>query len=305
MNIQPKTSGTEQLNETIRETNQTLREIITRLAGQPIFLFGIASMLLALVALIVTSSISSVPQLGFFPYALLVFGLLLTIFAVRSQIVSSKASPAPQATPSKVFHIEPVYVAPSIPESVVPMPSSILRAVRGGISIWVYLDPFGNGIRRLVNNRYILSHDTNSGLHTEDDRYLNVFSLSRGPKSYDPPEGHYWKIWITNGEGESWSAKYRDSIDLQVGWHHFLVRWDKGKPLIELLIDGLTVIEYPDYLNCWPTEYTTNLLIGTWTSGWKDHYVDTYLWRAQGIYTFPDDNWVAAERKNTPPEILK
>jgi hypothetical protein len=295
-NSEPKT-------EAIRETGQTLRDIVAQLSGHPIFLFGIASMILAIIGFTLTSFAPDIALLSWFPYALLIFGLILVFVAVVFE-QSNHAENTPDFYTSKLSYVEPAKVSVCDPHSVAPMPSQILKMPKGGISIWVYVNPFDQGIRHLVNNRYIISHDTNSGrekLVEGEGRYINVFSLARGPKYFHPPRNPDWKLWLTNAEGESWSASYIDSRDLSVGWHHFLIRWNHGKPLIELLIDGATVIHRSDYSKFWPTELSSNLLIGNWANRWDGHSVETHLWRAQPIYDFPDERWIMGELKNVPP----
>jgi hypothetical protein len=79
--------------EGVRQAGKTLQDIVAQLSGQPIFLFGIAAMLLAIVGIFATAFAQNIPQLALFPYTLLVFGLVLVIISYR---LASKPVTNPQ-----------------------------------------------------------------------------------------------------------------------------------------------------------------------------------------------------------------
>lgn len=68
-------------SEGIKQLGKLLSEIISNLKDYPVFLFGIASMLMAIVSIwiIAFASISLPESLNWFPYALLLFGILVII----------------------------------------------------------------------------------------------------------------------------------------------------------------------------------------------------------------------------------
>lgn len=300
------TNPPEQLNNTIKETGKTIREIIPLLKDQPAFLFGIAVMLLAILALIATLLFSGFPQLGWFPYALLIFGVVLIVANIYAAISQKTYSiEAPPGSP--IRYIEPVKVSFSEPHSATPMSANVLRQAKGGISVWVYVNPFGRGIRDLrKNHRYIISHDTNNRNMKEMNgrkRYINSFALMRGPRDWETPGDPNWKIELTNATGDIWKFYYPDSRGMTSGWHHYLIRWDHDRPLLEFLIDKEVLFSGDDYFPCWPNAYSDFMLIGGRNG--KEHFVETHLWRAQSIYGFPDDKWVASEISNIPPDIYR
>jgi hypothetical protein len=68
--------------ESIKQVGEVLKAIIAQLSGQPIFLFGIAAMSLAIIGLVATALVPNIAsQLTWFPYALLLFGLVLIALA--------------------------------------------------------------------------------------------------------------------------------------------------------------------------------------------------------------------------------
>ena len=89
--------------EVAKQIGQTLRDIIAQLKEHPISLFGIAVMLLAIVALVVLAIVPDIPQLKWFPYALLVFGLFMVLvpyfltpkqdITKESEIISTSGKP--------------------------------------------------------------------------------------------------------------------------------------------------------------------------------------------------------------------
>lgn len=80
--------------ELTKEFGLTLRSIVSRLAGHPLFLFGIAAMLIGTFSVIAVSFVPSFPQLGFFPYALLIFGIMLIAFAYLKPLNLLERNPA-------------------------------------------------------------------------------------------------------------------------------------------------------------------------------------------------------------------
>jgi hypothetical protein len=191
----------------------------------------------------------------------------------------------------------PKLVASGNKESVDALGATVIKAPRGTFATWVYLDTMGNGIRRLINNRYILACTT-----TPYRPYKNVVSLSHGPREkYDPPEDPSWRIWLANeaGEGKVWTCP--DGPEFPPGWHLFVLRWDHSSPRLELLVDNRVVRVAEGYQHYWPKDYPDRLLVGCWPSYAPVHYADTYLWRTQ---LFPDcasANWVAKELAQRAP----
>jgi len=181
----------------------------------------------------------------------------LAIYIVFNIWLKIKSIPRSQF----VIH-EPMLIEASDSKSVPHFSSNFLKKRSGGISLWIELQPFGQGIRHLINNRYLFSHATNNG----ETPYKNVLSLSRGPRSYNPPKEPQWKLWLTDKNGNSFKRIVDDTENIQPGWHHFVVRWNHDVPLIDLLIDGVIKISTKEYLNCWPSEYSDVLIFGSWPS---------------------------------------
>jgi hypothetical protein len=189
-------------------------------------------------------------------------------------------------------------------DSVLPISSNFLKSPSASIGTWVYLQPFGEGIRKLVNNRYIIGHDTNYGKVKETpsgNRYFNVFGLCRGPGVWSPLGNPCWKLWITNGDGTGYEWSVDDTINLPVGWHHFLVRWDHNRPLIEVVIDGTTSISAENYKKYWPDNFHSTTFLGCWQYRWEEHYIETKLWRIIVSDHFLDDFWIEKELNVSKP----
>ena len=188
-------------------------------------------------------------------------------------------------------------ITASDPESSLSGPSNFLRGEAGGISLWVNLPAFGTGIRLLENNRYLVAHATHGGRQP----YRNVFSLSRGPTKFDPPTGPLWRLWLANGEPRDRLWTVPDDGSLTEGWHNFVIRWNHGRPVLELLVDGKTMISASDYREFWPSEYADKVLIGTWPQRWQGFYANTTFWRPQLLMAWPDQKWITVENEQQPP----
>lgn len=213
-------------------------------------------------------------------------------------IIAIRRARTPRDYPAIEAHRRPHLITSSRRQSPTPVSSRFLRSPTGSVATWVYLQPFGQGIRKLENNRYIVAHATNRGLTKavgDKKRYVNVFSLSRGPDSYSPPIHPVWKLWLANacGQEKIWSCE--DFEQLEPGWHHFIIRWDHGKPVLELLIDGQHLIARDDYQVYWPEEYDDQVVLGTWPNRNRIHFVETSLWRTLASTVFLDDQWVNRE----------
>jgi len=196
---------------------------------------------------------------------------------------------------------DPRLIVASDPSSVPHVSSGFLRERSGGMSLWVELPSFGQGIRHLVNNRYLIAHATNEG----KSPYQNVIGLSRGPRIYDPPTEPRWKLWLVNENCKGFERTVEDTEDIEPGWHHFLVRWNHDAPLIELLIDGVTEISTNEYLEYWPTEYAETVLFGTWPHRWSEFYLNGKLARIQVLRSRPSDDWIQSESQKKPMNIIE
>ncbi len=231
--------------------------------------------------------------------AILVFAIILLGIQLSRRSIKKEY-------PSPLLHEEPHEITSRRKQSATPISSKVLQSASGSIATWVYLQPFGQGIRRLVNNRYIVAHDTNGGVTKQiagKNKYVNVFSLSHGPRTYFPPDNPLWKLFLSNanGEGKIWS--FEDYEELKPDWHHFLVRWDHGRNVLELLIDGRTVIGRDDYQKYWPQEYSDQILIGAWTNRATQHFIETWLWRTILSSNFLDNAWINRELAITLPPV--
>jgi predicted phosphodiesterase len=164
------------------------------------------------------------------------------------------------------------------PESVGTLNASALDDIQGGFEICVYLNDFGKGIRRLVNNRHVFAHAVMAS-----SPYKNVFSFHRGPASFQGPKKDVpmWHIWLVteNSRGNSWQVP--DTEHISRGWHHFAIRWDHTKPILELLLDGQPVIDTAAYREYWPKRVLTSMSVGCWPNPWSEHYINTWVCRAQ------------------------
>jgi predicted phosphodiesterase len=177
--------------------------------------------------------------------------------------------------PHRIFD-EPHLVDYEHPESVGTLDATILECKKGGFELCIYLHPFGQGIRKLFNNRHLLAHAT-----SPTSPYRNVFSLVRGPLAFDEEnkDSPTWKLWLASDSARGKSWNHADTKTIRDGWHHFLVRWNHDKPLLEVLLDGKAIISEKDYLDFWPKRVLTSMAVGCWQSPWREHYVDTYMAR--------------------------
>lgn len=168
-----------------------------------------------------------------------------------------------------------VRITSADPNSVREINAEILNESEGGISVCLYVQEFGEGVRRLVNNRHILGHVLEA-----KSPYKGVFSFHRGPLAYaaDGKDQPTWKLWLTSDDGsqsKSWS--YPDVEQVAVGWHNFVVRWKHSKPLLEVLLDGRSIIQALDYERFWPRKILSRMVVGCWPNKWKEHYIETWI----------------------------
>jgi hypothetical protein len=187
--------------------------------------------------------------------------------------------------------LTPTQLSTLNPQSARQASTRVLGLAAGGLSLWVYLTAFDTGVRLLENNRYIIAHATST-----KESYRNVFSCCRGPINFRSEEGRKtpaWKLWLVDGAGSGKVWHCVDSDSLKVGWHHFLVRWDHERAILELLVDHIVVIHAEDYKPYWPAEASEKMTIGCWPSLSQIHVVNTSIWRAQVLQGFPADGWIA------------
>jgi hypothetical protein len=193
--------------------------------------------------------------------------------------------------PQQFITLEPRLIVASDPSSTPHASSDFLKGSHGGFSMWVELPKFGEGIRHLVNNRYLMGHATNDG----KSPYLNVVGLCRGPRVYEPPLEPRWKLWLVDHEGKRLSIPYEDTEGLQPGWHLFTVRWNHELPILELLIDGLACISVDKYLEYWPSEYAQTVTFGSWPYRWSEFYLNGRTNRICVFRSWPSDEWIQNE----------
>lgn len=228
--------------------------------------------------------------------------LIVFIFVLLAAIVGKRGVDTDQ---SILFRHEKVHgITSKRKASATPVPSKYLKGQAGSISTWLYLQNFEEGIRKLVNNRYIIGHATNGGHMKQCESkkaYVNAFALINGPQKWTPPSNPIWKIWLSNGKGDQKIWTYNDSEELHPGWHHFLIRWDHTKPLFELLIDGTETIYADGYLEYWPHEYASQFFIGTWPTHDNCHFIETWIWRTFISSNFLGNGWVKNELNRSCP----
>ncbi|MFC1474654.1 hypothetical protein ACFLQK_01295, partial [bacterium] len=166
------------------------------------------------------------------------------------------------------------------------MSSNFLMEDQGSFAAWVLISEKGTGIRN--GNRYIVSHETTQGGRgLKDNKYRNIFRL--GYVNGD------WMFGITKDDNPEKRIAFRD--DLESDWHHFMIRWDKKKPIFQILINGVKVVSGMDFVSDWPEVFSKEVVIGTWPDFNIRHYVDTMIYRVFVATHYLDDGWVKKELK--------
>ncbi len=181
------------------------------------------------------------------------------------------------------------------PESLENVGVRVLRSPRGTISVWVYLDQQGRGIRELDNNRYLFSSATDLKMP-----YKNVFAFALGPTKFHADLA--WTLSIANGKGVNKSWSYPDGGEFDVGWHLILACWDHSAPLLKMIIDHKTVISETGYLNWWPQKYPDRAYIGCWPNRADCHWANTYLSRLRMVPRFVEESWITDELSKKPDD---
>jgi len=195
--------------------------------------------------------------------------------------------------------LTPTQLSTLNPQSARQASAAVLGMSAGGLSSWVYINAFHTGIRLLENNRYLFAHATST-----KKPYRNVFSFCHGPLDFLSETGEKtpaWKLWLADGAGNSRIWRCEDTDRLAVGWHHFLVRWDHEKSVLEVLVDHIALVQVEDYKQYWPTEASDKMTIGCWPTLNKIHIVNTSIWRVQILQGFPADGWIRQELKQSRP----
>lgn len=221
-----------------------------------------------------------------------------TVFIRLSALIRSRLNPV--IVPETAIH----EITSKRKVSVVPISSEFISSPQGTFSVWVYIQPFGNGIRELENNRYIFAHATNNGRPKDINgkrRYVNVIAFCRGPRKWSPPREPAWRLFLANAEGEKKSWFFNDSEALKSGWHHFLFRWDHDRLSLELLLDSEIIIRADqDYRKFWPNHHDNQAFIGSWPTFNRIHFIETRIARVQYSRTYMTDNEVKVELHHTP-----
>lgn len=137
-----------------------------------------------------------------------------------------------------------------------------------------------------MNNRHIFAHAV-----SPSSPYKNVLSFHRGPEKFEEgkKDKPTWQLWLVPDASIHGVWRHPDTETIEVGWHHFLVRWDHQKPVLELLLDGQAIIHTEDYLKYWPHRVLTSMTVGCWPNPWREHYIDTWI-ADVGIVANPFDS---------------
>jgi hypothetical protein len=128
---------------------------------------------------------------GDFTVPLWVYLATIAASVIVTRVLGRRAAALPRhSTASSHILINEAPKLVATRRSVDALGTGVLRGPRGTFSTWVYLDKMDYGIRRLVNNRYILACTT-----APNPPYRNVLALCHGPlKNYHPPEDPSWKV---------------------------------------------------------------------------------------------------------------
>ncbi len=246
-------------------------------------------LLSAQVRTILTKTVSlEVWQLLLGALCLFVLGLLMRF----------RARTVPATVASSVLLPRPRLMLAEQPHSLETVGVHVLQKEQGSISCWVYVHRNGEGLRALVNNRYIFSCAT----HVSSP-YKNVLAIAHGPNVYNPPSNPSWKLWIANGSGNGHTWTYPDGGEFPPGWHLLVVRWDHASPILQLLLDGRNLIRKTGYLPLWPEDYPDRAWIGCWPNKSKIHYANTFLARFQLVSEYVRDDWIQAELARRPEDV--
>lgn len=150
--------------------------------------------------------------------------------------------------------------------------SDFLRWPQCAIMFWVLVPPKGEGLRNSPSNRYLLAHNTGSD-KSSHPLYWNVFSLRHNSND------QAWLVGIANSKGEGdWKA-ISVPDGLEAGWHHFMITWDRWRPLLVLSIDaGKGGSNHcTTMLSSWPEGFSPTVSVGSWVPDYEVHYCETEI----------------------------
>lgn len=188
---------------------------------------------------------------------------------------------------------EDIYLIKSdIPATAIQLSSDFLQNTIGSISIWVYIHSFNEGIRDLNGYRPLISHDTAKGLKVSldgrDKSYLNVFSFRH-------TKNNEWQLWLSNDKGEYGLWKINDSDKITSGWHNFVIRWDHGQELFEILRNGEPFLKCNDYKYFWPCNYSKYVILGAWQDLNSASFINTCIFRLIISSNYLGDKFIKSE----------
>jgi|GEM_PF-3913362 len=183
--------------------------------------------------------------------------------------------------------------------------ANFLKSETGTFSVWIKLGPLQNYHNSDMNFEYIISHASND-YHSIAGDYSDVFSISlasdKSGKGVTRSNSIHWRFWISNSQRENFYLK-GPSLDLNSrnSWHNIIVRWDHKKPILELIINGVTCAHNNyEYVHFWPKMFLDKLTVGTWGNKANVHYIGLPLYRLITVSKYLDDNWVKNELNNLP-----
>lgn len=274
--------------------------IVLILLGVVLFLIGAAEKIAISTFLLEITGLFWRVAISIIGFALAVLGvfLLLKENLVKGDKSSSGKEHSMTSSKSILFDNNPKLITGSKKDSAIVLDSSLLQNRAGTIMFWVFLNNENQGIRELINNRYLVSHATEAG-----GPYRQVFSLSLGPKSYNPVADRLWKLWLKGENNTEKVWEIPDSLSLGQGWSHITIRWDFDRyNKIEIILNGNVIITGDSPHQYWPTEFSPHLYFGTWPSRNSIHYIETSLARIRMTKRWESDIDIQNELLNNNPE---
>lgn len=191
--------------------------------------------------------------------------------------------------------------------------SAFIQSSSGSFATWVKVPPKAFFLQEPMNNRYIIGHDTQKGqfkvINGNKHRHANAWGFNISPNKYNtenegPPTEVHWRLWLSNAKFENLNLNYPNWEETETRWHHFFVRWNHSKPIIELFQNGKLITSSSDYIKNWPNSYAGYVSIGNWPNHHKFHHLNMELFRTVLSQIYLSDSWLKNEISRNQPNFM-